>query len=69
VALSIAYRLKGPLAQFGRPAVVEGLVDHLLARFAANLEAAVRGQAPNVRPAGVLAALLAMVRRLVRKTT
>ena len=51
--LKLTYRLKGPLAQFGRPAIVDGLVDGLLARFAANLAAATSGRRADTRPMGL----------------
>ena len=44
VALTIAYRLTGPLAQFGRPGLVHGLVASLGTTFAENLAARVAGE-------------------------
>ena len=44
LAIEIAYELTGPLAQFGRPAVIAGVVDRLLERFAANLRDAAAGR-------------------------
>jgi carbon-monoxide dehydrogenase small subunit len=44
LALEITYKLGGPLAQFGRPAVVAGVVDRLLADFAQNLARASKGE-------------------------
>ena len=55
---SIAYRLKGPLSQFGRPAVVAGVVDQLLNRFTANLLAAASGTKVDEAPIGVVRSLL-----------
>lgn len=43
--LSLLYRLKGPLAQFGRPALVEEVADRILAQAAAALAARATGQA------------------------
>ena len=70
--LDITYRLGGPLAQFGRPAVVAGVVDALLAQFARNLALASQGQAvAPQRPIGgiglALVALRGMLRRLFSK--
>jgi len=45
LALELTYRLGGPLAQFGRPAVVAGVVDTLLVQFARNLAQASQGGA------------------------
>jgi aerobic carbon-monoxide dehydrogenase small subunit len=41
--LAITYKLSGPLAQFGRPAVVEAVVDRLLAEATKNLAQAASG--------------------------
>jgi carbon-monoxide dehydrogenase small subunit len=38
VDLSIGYTLKGALAQFGRPALIQGLAGTMIAEFANNLE-------------------------------
>jgi carbon-monoxide dehydrogenase small subunit len=70
--LDITYRLQGPLAQFGRPALVADVIDRLLARFAANLAAASEGAAiPAAAPVGgirfVLAILLDGFRRLLAR--
>ena len=46
VTATMTYRLKGPLTQFGRPALIANVVDGLLAVFARNLVAAARGAAP-----------------------
>jgi aerobic carbon-monoxide dehydrogenase small subunit len=46
VEADIGYSLAGPLAQFGRPALVHGLVTHIGATFARNLDAAAAGRAP-----------------------
>lgn len=68
--LDITYRLNGPLAQFGRPAVVADVVDRLLVRFAANLGEAAEGGtiAPSAPIGGIGMAwntLLAALRRLI----
>ncbi|HUC51651.1 MAG TPA: 2Fe-2S iron-sulfur cluster-binding protein [Xanthobacteraceae bacterium] len=70
LALTMTYKLGGPLAQFGRPVIVETVVDHLLSEVAANLVRASRGGpvSPAKAVGGVgLAArtLLAMLRRLL----
>jgi aerobic carbon-monoxide dehydrogenase small subunit len=70
LALTIIYKLGGPLAQFGRPVIVETVVDHLLSEVAANLVRASRSGPINSAKAvgGIgLAArtLFAMLRRLL----
>jgi carbon-monoxide dehydrogenase small subunit len=66
----ILYRLSGPLAQFGRGAVVSGIVDQLLAQFTANIAAMAQGRAVTTKPPsgiGLAAvALLGLLRRLLR---
>lgn len=42
--LTVAYRLRGPLAQFGRPALVAELADRILERTASALAARARGE-------------------------
>ena len=42
--LAMIYRLKGPLAQFGRPALVEEIADAILAETAARLTARAKGE-------------------------
>ncbi|HVZ51660.1 MAG TPA: 2Fe-2S iron-sulfur cluster-binding protein [Pseudolabrys sp.] len=69
LTLDLTYRLGGPLAQFGRPAVVAGVVDALLAQFARNLaQTSAGGEIAAQKPIRgfdlVLASLLAMLRRL-----
>lgn len=55
VDAEIGYAVTGPLAQFGRPALVHGLVAHIGEAFAANLNALadghgpVQSQAPDIR--------------------
>ncbi|TFF27099.1 2Fe-2S iron-sulfur cluster binding domain-containing protein [Jiella endophytica] len=46
LVVALVYRLKGPLSQFGRPAIVADVVDRLLARFADNLAALAEGRGP-----------------------
>jgi aerobic carbon-monoxide dehydrogenase small subunit len=70
LALTMIYKLGGPLAQFGRPVIVETVVDHLLSEVAANLVRASRGGPVNSAKAigGVgfaVRTLFAMLRRLL----
>ena len=51
IDVALAYRLKGPLAQFGRPAIVADVVDRLLHQFASGLTAVAEGRAPAAAPA------------------
>ena len=44
IAVSIAYSLAGPLAQFSRGAIVRDLVSRLASVFAQNLEARLSGR-------------------------
>jgi carbon-monoxide dehydrogenase small subunit len=72
VAATLTYRLKGPLAQFGRPALVANVVDGLLAVFARNLVALAHGEAPIVAaPVGgvalVFRALSALIMQRFRR--
>ncbi|MGI9332588.1 MAG: xanthine dehydrogenase family Fe-S subunit [Gammaproteobacteria bacterium] len=67
---AIDYRLIGPLAQFSRGAVVDAVVDRLLAQFAQNLAAAASGAAvSDQRSLGglrlVVFALWQRMRRLI----
>jgi carbon-monoxide dehydrogenase small subunit len=50
IDMALAYRLKGPLAQFGRPAIVADVVDRLLEQFASNLTARAEGREPAAAP-------------------
>ena len=72
VHADISYRLNGPLAQVGRPAIVADVVDRMLARFSANLLAAASGQQADTKPLGGLAMLVGLMvsalRRLVRRS-
>ena len=66
--LSMRYRLKGPLAQFGRPALVAEIADRILAEVAANIAARASGQAAPAQPQALngLALLVAALKRLLR---
>ncbi|EKE78889.1 MULTISPECIES: xanthine dehydrogenase family Fe-S subunit [Oceanibaculum] len=66
--LSMRYRLKGPLAQFGRPALVAEIADRILSEVAANIAARASGQAApeESKPLNGLALLVAAVKRLLR---
>ena len=65
LVLDMTYKLSGPLTQFGRPAVVAGVVDQLLAAFADNLARASQGQAIVApKPIGGFGLLLGLLRRL-----
>ena len=66
--LAIRYRIRGPLAQFSRGPVVDAVMEQLLARFAANLEAAAAGRAiADTPPPGGLRLLLAAAAATVRR--
>jgi carbon-monoxide dehydrogenase small subunit len=45
--LTMLYRLKGPLAQFGRPALVEEVADRILSQAAAALADRASGRTPS----------------------
>ena len=45
ISLEMLYRLNGPLAQFGRPALVAEIADRLLAEIASSLAAVASGEA------------------------
>jgi aerobic carbon-monoxide dehydrogenase small subunit len=68
LALDITYRLSGPLAQFGRPAVVADVVDRLLGDVAKNLARVAAGGIVDAAPIGgfrlMLAAVVGMARRM-----
>lgn len=53
--IAMTYKLSGTLAQFGRPRIVEAVVDRLLTVFTRNLSARTQstagGHAPDVTPA------------------
>ena len=66
--LSMRYRLKGPLAQFGRPALVAEIADRILSEVAANIAARASGQTAPAQPQALngLALLVAALKRLLR---
>lgn len=53
IAVSIAYSLAGPLAQFSRGAIVRDLVSRLAGAFAQNLEARLSGREIGEQPAAL----------------
>ncbi|WP_336489432.1 xanthine dehydrogenase family Fe-S subunit [Methylobacterium nigriterrae] len=53
VELGVGYTLKGPLAQFGRPGLVQDLAGRLAAEFARALEARLSGEAAPASAAGL----------------
>ena len=66
--LAIRYRIRGPLAQFSRGPVVDAVMEQLLARFAANVEAAAAGRTiSQARPLGGLRLLLAAAAATVHR--
>jgi aerobic carbon-monoxide dehydrogenase small subunit len=70
--IDMTYKLSGPLAQFGRPAVVAHVVDRLLGEVATNLAQASQGDPVTASaPIGgigfVVGTLLAMLRQLFSK--
>jgi carbon-monoxide dehydrogenase small subunit len=67
VHAEIRYRLTGPLAQAGRPAIVADVVDRMLERFNANLVATAGGQIADVRPIGGLRMLAGLLMQAVRR--
>ena len=71
LTLRLHYVLKGPLAQFGRGAIVDAVVEQILEQFAANLvSAAEGGQVDSLPPPGGLGiAAVALWRRLQRWLT
>lgn len=72
--LNILYKLKGPLAQFGRPAIVSEVADKILADTAASIAAKATGNehaSATQKPAGGLtllwSALLGMFKGFFRR--
>ena len=66
--LRLHYALKGPLAQFGRGAVVDAVVEQLLERFTANLVSAAAGkEVDSSPPLGGLGLAVAALRRWLRR--
>ena len=64
VEADIRYSLTGPLAQFGRPSLVHGLVTHIGETFACNLDATAAGRVPPPTQANDLG-LLSVLRGLL----
>ena len=63
VTVRMSWRLTGPLAQFGRVALVHGLVRRIAQDFARNLDAVMAGEAPlPARPMGLFAMLWALLK-------
>ncbi len=67
VHAEIRYRLTGPLAQAGRPAIVAGVVDQMLQRFSANLVATAAGHDADLRPIKGLRMLASILVQAVRR--
>lgn len=68
VSLDLVYRLKGPLAGFGRPAVVADVVDRILARVGDNIATAAQGGQPvDAAPIGGMSLLLASLLDAVKR--
>ena len=66
--LRLHYVLKGPLAQFGRGAVVDAVVEQLLERFTANLVSAAAGkEVDSSPPLGGFGLAVAAFRRWLRQ--
>lgn len=72
--LDIQYLLKGPLAQFGRPAIVAEVADRILADTASNIASKAIGHEPAIshqRPAGGLtllwSAVVGMIKGIFRR--
>ena len=64
VALTLRFRITGPLAQFNRPELVAAFADQILAGFIANSDAMLSGRTPTAeaRPLGGLSLLWAVLR-------
>ena len=67
LALRLRYALKGPLAQLGRGALVDAVVEQLLGRFADNLSAVVEGREVGTAPLGGFGAAVAAIRGRFRR--
>jgi len=66
--LRLRYALKGPLAQFGRGAVVDTVVEQILDRFAANLASTTKGSEVGSAPkVGVLSLATTAIRKWLRR--
>ena len=65
--LDMTYKLSGPLAQFGRPAVVASVVDRLLGDFVENLARASEGHdVKAAAPIGGIGFMIATVFDMIR---
>ena len=53
VELAIGYALKGALAQFGRPSLVQNLAGRMIAEFSRNLEARLSGGSSGSSPKAI----------------
>ena len=62
VALTMKYQVKGLLAQFNRPDLVESFVDIMLARFAEGCEASLSGRSGSMRQLNAFSLALAVVK-------
>jgi aerobic carbon-monoxide dehydrogenase small subunit len=68
VDLSLRFQIKGLLAQFNRPDLVEGFADVLLLEFAAGCEATLAGKAPGeARTLSGFGLTIAVVKRALRR--
>ena len=68
LTVALQYMLKGPLAQFGRGAVVDAMVEQILKRFAANLASLAEGtETDSSPPLGGLGLAAAAFRRRVQR--
>ena len=64
LAVRIAWRLTGPLAQFSRGGLAQDLVRRLTADFVSNLEAMIAGRTPPpAKPIGLFALLWSILKR------
>lgn len=68
VNLKLRFQIKGLLAQFNRPDLVEGFIDVLLSQFAAACEATLGGKAPPSAPElSAFGLLVAVLKRRLRR--
>jgi aerobic-type carbon monoxide dehydrogenase small subunit (CoxS/CutS family)/carbon monoxide dehydrogenase subunit G len=65
IAVSLSWKLSGPLAQFNRGGLVQDVVRRLAATFAANLEAAITGN-PAAAPAGTALSGFALIWSVIK---
>ena len=67
LVVALRYAIRGPLAQFSRGAVVDAIVERMLAQFAANLAAAAEtGNIEDSAPLQGFGLLVAALRRRLR---